>query len=290
MAGSRPKYVRSSKANPTHNVRWGRRLFLSFLVTVASIYAVILGYHFAVPQHPAVVAGDINWLDQCRDLCLSYGLIPTGHVANDATAYLEAAKPGSLPTDFEAIWNDEEFVAAESQAHPLLGKPAPDFKLPNDRGELVSLRELNAQGPVLVVFYYGYGCSHCVAQLFGIQKDLQHFSHLGAQIVAISADPSEKTAAQFEKYGRFDFPVLSDQPQAVAEQYSVYTPPSDDKPENLLHGTFVIDRSGVVTFVNMGYQPFLDNKSLLFWLSIPPLSSESRSQPTGVTSKLELAP
>lgn len=261
----RPRHSRNSAAvRPDRH--WGRRVFLGFLLLIAGVYSVILGYHFATPRR-SVIAED-NWLERCREVCLNYGLIPTGHIAQDAEAYLAVAKPQELAADFDGLWTDEEFVAVETQPHPLLDQPAPDFELPNDRGELMSLRDLTAKGPVVVVFYYGYGCSHCVAQLFGIQKDLKHFQHLGAQIVAISADPAEKTAAQFAKYGRFDFPVLSDESQKVAEQYAVYTPPGENREEDRLHGTFLVDRNGRVIFANCGYQPFLDNKSLLFWLSV----------------------
>jgi hypothetical protein len=34
-----------------------------------------------------------------------------------------------------------------------------------------------------------------------------------------------------------------------------------------LHGTFVIDRHGKVIFANRGYEPFVDNQSLLRWLT-----------------------
>lgn len=38
---------------------------------------------------------------------------------------------------------------------PKVGENAPDFALPNYKGEAVSLSELRAQGPVIVSFYRG---------------------------------------------------------------------------------------------------------------------------------------
>jgi peroxiredoxin len=254
-----------SRAQSQPHRSLGTRIFLLFLASVAGLYGTILALHAAFPRQPSVKAD--SWLEECRELCLSYGLIPTGHVANDAEAYLAVAKPQDLVTPLADLLADAEFTPVDSEPHPLLGQSAPEFPLPNDRRETVSLQELIDQGPVVVVFYYGYGGSLCVAQLFGLQKDLAYFRELGAQVVAISSDSSEHTAERFAEYGRFDFPVLSDPDNAIAQQWGVFTPRSADADEDRLHGTFLIDRSGQVIFANRGYQPFLDNKSLLFWLA-----------------------
>lgn len=253
--------------------RWGRRLFLGFLGSVACLYAVIVTYHLSVPRNAA--GATPGWMEKCRELCLSYGLIPTGNIAMDAKAYLAVAKPQDLTSSLEEILADREFVRAETEAHPIIGQVPPDFTLPNSKGEMVSLHDLTAQGPVILVFYYGYNCSHCVAQLFGLQKDLHYLSELGAQVVALSADTSEKTAEKFDRYGGFDFPVLSDTDNKTAQIYEVFTPAHGDEEEDLKHGTFIIDKSGKVVFVNRGYQPFIDNKSILFWLAGKPGWSKS---------------
>ena len=243
----------------------GKRLFLGFLMCVGSVYGVVVIYHLTVPRR--LPDAPQSLLDRCREACLSYGLIPTGHLAKDAESYLAVAKPQDLSSSLAEILADDEFVVASSQPHPLFGITAPDFQLRNDRGEPVALREMTARGPVVVVFYYGYGCSHCVAQLFGLQKDLNYLRELGAEVVALSGDSPEHTAEKFAEYGRFDFPVVSDAGNKVAERYGVYVPASSDRPDDLKHGTFLIDRSGTVVFAQLGYQPFLDNKSLLFWLA-----------------------
>lgn len=262
---SRSRKSASTRVSSKAGRSLGKQVFLLFLAIVGGLYGTILTLHFTFPR-PASVASE-SWLEQCRELCLSYGLIPTGHVANDAEAYLSVAKPQDLVTPLAEILADAEFIPTDSESHPLLGKAAPAFKLSNDRREAVTLQELIDQGPVVVVFYYGYGCSHCVAQLFGLQQDLHHLRELGAQVVAISADSSEHTAERFAEYGRFDFPVLSDPDNVVAQQWGVFIPRTAEADEDRLHGTFLVDRSGKVFFANRGYQPFLDNKSLLFWLS-----------------------
>jgi peroxiredoxin len=243
-------------------------LFLGFLGSVAFLYAVIVTYHLSVPRSAA--GASPRWMEKCRELCLSYGLIPTGNIAMDAGAYLAVAKPQDLSGPLSKILDDSEFVRAEAESHPFIGQVPPDFTLPNSKGEQVSLHDLTARGPVVLVFYYGYNCSHCVAQLFGLQKDLSYLRELGAQVVALSADSPEKTAESFAKYGGFDFPVLADAENRIAAQYQVFTPAHADEEEDLKHGTFIIDKTGKVIFTNRGYQPFIDNKSILFWLADKP--------------------
>jgi thioredoxin-dependent peroxiredoxin len=187
-----------------------------------------------------------------------YGLVPTGDVAADAKAFLAAARAQSLPPQKLA-----ESRAAAAQASPLVGTTAPDFELSDTEGHRVSLADLRRDGPVIVVFYYGYYCSHCVAQLFGLEEDLRKFAEHGVHVVALSADPPETTAARFRQYGHFHFPVLCDRENKIAERYGVYTPAVADRDEVLKHGTFVVDKSGRIVWGYTGDQPFVDNKLLL---------------------------
>lgn len=263
--------------NHRHPARFGQRIFIGFLALIALLYAGIVTYHLSVPR---ATAQDLpGFMEKCRELCLSYGLIPTGNIAMDAKAYLAVTKPQDLSAPLTEILADSEFVRAETEAHPLIGQTPPAFTLSNEQSRSVSLRELTDKGPVVIVFYYGYNCSHCVAQLFGLQKDLAYFKELGVQVVALSADSPEKTTESFAKYGRFDFPVLSDPDNKIAALYDVYTPPNGSEEEDLKHGTFLIDRSGKVIFANRGYQPFTDNKSLLYWLAGKPGWKKETSLP-----------
>ena len=187
-----------------------------------------------------------------------YGLVPTGDVAADAKAFLAAARAQSLPPQKLA-----EKRAAVGQASPLVGTTAPDFELSDSEGRRIALRDLRRTGPVIVVFYYGYYCSHCVAQLFGLEEDLPKFAEHGVHIVALSADPPETTAARFRQYGHLHYPVLSDRGNKVAEQYGVYTPAVGDRDEDLKHATFVVDKTGHIVWGYTGSQPFVDNGLLL---------------------------
>jgi peroxiredoxin len=185
-------------------------------------------------------------------------------LAKEAQADLERRNYRPLSGELQALLTSPDYSPVPTQAHPLLGQAAPDFTLPDTEGKPWHLSEHLAQGPVVVVFYYGYHCNHCVSQLFALNKDLAKFHELGAEVVAISADPSERTRQRYARYGSFAFPVLSSADHAVAERYGTFSRPEKEGEEGeLMHGTFVIDRQGRMVWANRGDGPFTENQTLL---------------------------
>lgn len=184
-------------------------------------------------------------------------------IAADAVRYLRGRKGAPLSQPLAQIVGDKEAYFVETQEHPLLNRPAPDFTLRDAMGRPVRLERLLERGPVILVFYYGYWCDHCVAQLFALEEDSARFGELDATLVAISSDTMEETREKFDRYGGFSYPVLSDPHHQVALQYGARRPAQGDKPAEDFHGTFVIDRQGLVRWVNLGDQPFIHNRTLL---------------------------
>lgn len=240
-------------------------MFLGFLAAVGSLYGAVVVYHLTTVVQPRSdpLAEEQGFMEECRQMCLKYGLLTTGHIENDARAYLHKAGKKDLSEGLVAILGDRSLTPQPTMTHPLLNQVAPEFELKNVEGQLQSFSAIRGGGPAIVVFYYGYGCSHCVAQLFGLEDDLRHFEELGVPIIAISSDPPEHTAEKYKEYQPFHFPVLSDPDNRVAQLYGTFTPATMDKGELLLHGTFLISPEGQVLWANTGNQPFIDNKSLL---------------------------
>ncbi len=262
MVSDASEPAETSRARPRE---MSTRIFLGFLGLIAVLYGVILVYHTTNP--PKAVSEDSGLLEQCRQICMQYGLVSTGHIRNDAEAYLRAAQKRRLTEGLSVVLAETTFVPEASQSNSLLEKAAPDFSLPDVNGVPRELSQLGKDRPVVVVFYLGYGCSHCVAQLLALDKDQHYFRELDADIVAISSDTTEHTAEKYKEYGEFHFPVLADTDNAVSTQWGVYQPETDDKPEFMKHGTFVVDRSGKVIWAAVGNEPFLDNKTLLHVLA-----------------------
>ena len=100
------------------------------------------------------------------------------------------------------------------------GQPAPDFTLPDADGQPVSLSQLLAAGPVVLVFYRGNWCPYCNVQLRAYNQFLDEFKALGVALVAVSPQTPDLTALTAEEK-KLRFPVLSDVGNAVARQYGL---------------------------------------------------------------------
>ncbi len=188
----------------------------------------------------------------------------TGKVHYDILAKLLADDRRASAGD----WQREMFDAAatlrvDSQPHLLLEHAAPDVRLLDHRDQHWSLHCQLERGPVILVFYVSFECVACVHDLFELNADIQRFRSLGAEVVAVSGDPPEKTRQRFESYGAVGFPVLSDPGHAVAQRYGVFRAGKGSQPDDLLHGTFLIGRDGLLHWANCGDTPFRNDKALL---------------------------
>jgi peroxiredoxin len=131
-----------------------------------------------------------------------------------------------------------------------VGKPAPDFALPDPNGQLVRLSDERGK-PVVLVFYpldWSPGCSD---QLSLYQSELAEFERRGAQILAISVDSIYSHGAWAAVRG-LGFPLLADfHPKGeVARRYQVYREP-DGFSERAL---YIIDGEGVIRYAHVSPQ------------------------------------
>jgi len=112
-----------------------------------------------------------------------------------------------------------------------LGTPAPDFKLTNIDGRLVSLNDFGSQPALLVVFM----CNHCpfVKHVAGGLTNLaQDYLPKGVAIVGINSndvakhpqDSPEQMVHEAEARG-YPFPYLFDETQEVAKAYGAACTP-----------------------------------------------------------------
>lgn len=139
--------------------------------------------------------------------------------------------------------------------------PAPDWTLVDSDGGKVSLKQYRGK-PVVVLFYLGYGCVHCLEQLNAFDPTTKEFEEAGISLVAISTDSVEGLKKTFEKSkneGGFRFPLLSDKSLETFKSFRAF----DDFEDLPLHGTFLIDGQGLVRWQDIGFEPFTDPKFLL---------------------------
>ncbi len=87
----------------------------------------------------------------------------------------------------------------------------------------------------------------------------------GARVLAISADTPEFSLERMRKYGDFQIPLLSDIGHAASLAYGVWKAVAGERKEDgeAQHGTFIVDRDGVVRWAYVGDRPFTDIEALL---------------------------
>ncbi len=89
-----------------------------------------------------------------------------------------------------------------------IGSTAPDFTLPSNKGD-ISLSEQLANGPVLLVFYPGDDTPVCTKQLCNYRDNLESFSDIGINVIAINPQSIDSHQAFASKYD-LPFPIVSD--------------------------------------------------------------------------------
>ncbi len=106
------------------------------------------------------------------------------------------------------------------------GDMAPEFELPNAKGETVTLSTLLADGPVVLAFYRGGWCPYCNLQLRAYQRILPEIRELGARLVAVSPQTPDTSLTTAEK-NALEFDVLSDVELKTARAYRILFDLSD---------------------------------------------------------------
>ena len=98
---------------------------------------------------------------------------------------------------------------------PKPGDLMPPFVLPDETGRLASLKDLLAQGPVVVTFHRGHWCPYCRISISTLVKAQPRIEATGARLVAIIPD-RERFAAEMREDCNVSFPILSDMDNGYA--------------------------------------------------------------------------
>jgi peroxiredoxin len=135
-----------------------------------------------------------------------------------------------------------------------LPRVAPAWVMGADRGGFMRLDAMRGK-PVLMVFYLGSGCIHCIEQLNLLAPLVEKYKEAGVEILAVSTEAlSElpKTNEQAKTGSGFPFPLLADPSLSTFKAYGAY----DDFDEQALHGLFLIDGNGCLRWQNISFKPF----------------------------------
>ena len=114
---------------------------------------------------------------------------------------------------------------------------------------------------MVVIFYLGYGCLHCVEQLHAFDPQYEEFRKAGIDVIAIGSDSHESLNLALKDYTgeKFQTLLMSNASLDVFKAYRAF----DDFEDQPLHGTFLIDGQGLVRWQDISYEPFMDPKFVL---------------------------
>ena len=128
----------------------------------------------------------------------------------------------------------------------LIGAAAPDFNLPRDGGDSVTLSAIRPQ-KVVLYFYPKDDTPGCTKEAIGFTEELAAFEAEGAMVLGVSKDSVAKHDKFVAKH-ELGIALLADEDGGVCEDYGVWV-------ENKMYGktymgieraTFLIDGAGMV--------------------------------------------
>jgi peroxiredoxin len=126
------------------------------------------------------------------------------------------------------------------------GQKAPDFTLPNHKGEEVSLSDFRGR-KLMLVFYPADFSPVCTDQLSIYQEVLGEIEEKGVELIGVSVD-SSWTHNAFRKSLGLDISLLADfHPKGkVSEAYGAYLPDIGIDNRSLV----LVDEEGIVRWVH----------------------------------------
>ena len=127
------------------------------------------------------------------------------------------------------------------------GAKAPDFTLPNQDRQPVTLSEQLQRGPVVLAFVPAAFSSVCTKELCTFRDSIAQLDSLNATVLGISVDTFFTLKAWAEKEG-LTFPLLSDFNKTVLPQYGVFNEDMIGLKGIAKRAVFVIDRNGIVRY------------------------------------------
>jgi len=136
-----------------------------------------------------------------------------------------------------------------------VGTTAPEFELPDQHGETVTLDDYRGEY-VVVYFYPRADTPGCTTEACGFRDVWGEYEDAGIQVLGISDDPVEDLDDFAESYD-LPFPLLSDEDGSVASAYDSYGEKEmfGDVFDGTFRNTYVVGPDGDVVLAYEGVSP-----------------------------------
>lgn len=163
-----------------------------------------------------------------------------GRLAEIREWFLTEKAPKEMEKEIRGFIKEIAAMGIEQQALKV-GDKAPDFTLPNAKGEQITLSKTNQDKPTVVIFYRGAWCPYCNIYLGDLAQMYEEFSKRGVNVLAISPQTPD-VSSNFANERQFPFEVLSDVGNKVAQSFNlVYGQKQNDYVVNQVFPAFGID-------------------------------------------------
>ena len=130
-----------------------------------------------------------------------------------------------------------------------IGDKAPDFTLPTDEGDEITLSSIKGC-KVVLYFYPKDNTPGCTKQACFFKDNLSNFQKLNTKVIGVSKD-SIKKHENFRNKHNLNFPLASDENSDVCERYGVWKEKSmyGKKFMGIERTTFLIDENGKIEHI-----------------------------------------
>ena len=130
-------------------------------------------------------------------------------------------------------------------AFPKIGNLAPAFSLPNQDGQMISLKDFKGTKTVVLYFYPAAMTPGCTTQACGLRDSAAQLAKLDAVVLGVSKDLPAKLL-RFRERDQLDFDLLSDPDHAVCGKYGAWGPKKfmGRTFDGILRTTFIIGKDG----------------------------------------------
>lgn len=149
---------------------------------------------------------------------------------------------------------------------PTVGQPAPDFSLPDQSGNTVSLSALKGK-PVILYFYPKDDTPGCTKQACSFRDYYTDIQEAGGIVYGASPDSVESHQEFIEKYG-LPFDLLADEEKEAAQAYGVWVERERDgrKFMGIARTTFAIDEEGNIAHIWENVSADTQGEDILAWV------------------------